>query len=208
MTASLYLRGSCAVGADGPWSDVDLVVITPTGHIGTLELSALLAAGQVARIAAGRPVELVVTDTGQLEINHLLSNALVHARLLAGPAVTIKRPDPARWELQARQFAEDLVRNGDSSQQAAGVLWAASARLVRSGAEVPARKDDSAEIWAARVRGRWVDLLMRAHTGYWVSRRECIAFLEDDRPVALGRRRRGRRGRGRRGRSQSTGAPA
>nr|WP_200214991.1 hypothetical protein [Micromonospora veneta] len=188
---------------------MDLVVITPTGHIGNRGLSALLAAGGVARIAVGRPIDLLVTDPGQLEINHLLSNALAHARLLVGPAVAVKRPEPAAWALQARQFAEDLVRHGDSAQQAAGVLWAAAARLVESGAPAPARKDDAAEIWAEQVRGRWVDLLMRAHTGRQVGRDECTAFLEDVRPVALGPRRRRRgRGRGRGGRSQPTGTAA
>lgn len=203
MSASLYLRGSCAVGADGPWSDVDLVVITPTGRIGNQELYGLMLAGGVARIAAGRRVELLVVDPGQLEVNHLLSNALLHARLLVGPAVAVERPDPAAWALQARQFADELVRGGDSAQRAAGVLWAAAARLVEAGADVPARKDDAAQVWAARVRGRWVDLLMRAHTGGRVGRGECMAFLEDPRPVA--RRRRGGHGRGRGGRSEHSG---
>lgn len=176
MTAALpsvVLRGSCASGDDGPWSDVDFVILPTTDELDGWTVEELLERAGARELAAGRLIDVIVVGPTELAINHLVRRAVQVGRLLLGPVPVIPDPDPRVWAEQARWAASWYAPQPDRWAFHAAVLWDACAQLVEGGWPVPARKATAPLGWPD---DRWSSLVRAAATGGTVTADDWAAF--------------------------------
>jgi len=128
---SVYLRGSLARGEARPDSDCDVLVVGPGAScLSKDKLDGLLADAGVDQLSAGRRLDLVVGEKGELADHPIHVTCIRTGRHLHGPALDLPLPDSEAYAQAASVFAEELHARGDHQDAA---RWEEHAARARSG---------------------------------------------------------------------------